>query len=223
MGTNDQGRLTGAGKRKLAKELLDRWGGTFADELGIKVRRNTPGPLFELLVFSLLSGARISHNAAMQAAKALFKQGWTTPRKMAQSTWRQRTDTLNRNGYARYDESTSRYLGETCTLLLDKYGGDLRMLRKQADHDPARMRQLLKEFKGVGDVTADIFLREAQVAWDELYPLIDGVSAKAAARLGLGDSAQELAKLVDRDQFASLVAALVRVQLEGKCNQLMAA
>jgi hypothetical protein len=33
--------------------------------------------------------------------------------------------------------------------------------------------KLLKEFKGIGDVGANIFCREAQIAWDELYPFAD--------------------------------------------------
>lgn len=51
---------------------------------------------------------------------------------MAEATWRQRTDVLNRAGYARYDESTSRMLGDTAQLLLDRYRGDLRKLREEA-------------------------------------------------------------------------------------------
>jgi len=70
---------------------------------------------------------------------------------------------LNRAGYARYDESTSRMLGDTCALLLERYRGDLRKLREEAGHDPQRERALLKEFKGLGDVGVDIFSREGRL------------------------------------------------------------
>ena len=56
---------------------------------------------------------------------------------------------LNRSGYARYDESTSRYLEATSRLLLEDYRGDLRRLREAAGHDPKRERELLKQFKGM--------------------------------------------------------------------------
>jgi hypothetical protein len=50
-------------------------------------------------------------------------------------------------------------------MVVEKYGGDLRNLRKSAAPggrpDPARERKLLKEFKGIGDVGANIFFREA--------------------------------------------------------------
>jgi endonuclease III len=203
-------------KRRLAEALLERHGRTFADELGINVTAGTPSPLFRLLVASILFSARIGHRLAFAAARALAEQGWTTPQKLGSATWAQRVRVLNRAGYARYDESTSRMLGDTCALLLERYRGDLRRLRDRAERDPRRERALLKEFKGIGDTGVDIFLREAQVAWDEVYPFADRRALQAARRLGLGGDEQALARLVDNGarEFARLVAALVRVGLE---------
>ena len=202
-------------KRRIVEALLERHGRTFAEELRIDVSKGTPAPLFRLLVASILFSARIGHEIAVAAANALFAQGWTTPQKLGGATWAQRVRVLNRSGYARYDESTSRMLGETCTLLDERYGGDLRRLREDAEHDANRERTLLKEFKGLGDVGVDIFFREAQVAWDELYPFADRRALQAAQRLGLGADARALARLVDGDarEFARLAAALVRVGL----------
>ena len=42
------------------------------------VEKNTPSPLFRLLVFALLSSTRISFNAAGKVAEALAKEGWNT-------------------------------------------------------------------------------------------------------------------------------------------------
>jgi hypothetical protein len=203
-------------KRRIADALLERHGRTFAEELGIDLAAGTPSPLFRLLVASILFSARIGHRIAFTAARAVADQGWTTPQKLAGATWAQRVRVLNRAGYARYDESTSRMLGDTCALLLERYRGDLRRLREQAGRDPRRERALLKEFKGIGDVGADIFFREAQVVWQEVHPFADRRARQAAQRLGLGGDAQALSRLVDGDahEFARLVAALVRVDLE---------
>ena len=114
-------------------------------------------------------------------------------------------------------------LGETAALLLDEYAGDLRRLRKAAGHDPAAERRRLKAFKGIGDVGVDIFFREVQVAWDELYPFADRTALKAAERLGLPASARELADLVDTDDFTRLVAGLVRVHLAKAYSDIDAA
>ncbi|MGH8161664.1 MAG: hypothetical protein ACRESR_05885 [Gammaproteobacteria bacterium] len=202
-------------KAAVTRALLDRHGRSFSDELGIPIEKNTPSPLFRLLCFSLLAGARISAGIAAQAAKALSDKGWTTAEKLAASTWRQRTDTLNHAGYARYDESTSRMLGETASLLLEDYRGDLRKLRAEADRDPSAERKLLKRCKGVGDVSVDIFMREAQAAWEELYPFADKLALRAAGKLDLGKDAKALSRRVGREDYPRLVAALVRCELAG--------
>jgi hypothetical protein len=132
---------------------------------------------------------------------------------MAAATWEQRTRTLNEAGYARYDESTSRMLGDTAELLVERYGGDLRRLREAAERDAGRERALLKQCKGLGDVGVSIFFREVQLAWDELYPFADKRALDAAQRLGLGSDAQALAKQVPKQEFPRLVAALVRAGL----------
>lgn len=203
-----------ASRRDVARAVLNAYGRTFAEELGIRVERNTPSPLFRLLCFSILASARISHEIAIGAARALADQGWTTARKMADSTWRQRTDTLNAAGYARYDESTARMLGDTAELLLDRWSGDLRKLREEAERDPAGERSLLKKVKGIGDVGANIFFREAQRSWDELYPFADDRVLEAAKRLDLGDDAGALTRRADGPaEYARLVAGLIRVDL----------
>ncbi len=202
-----------ASKADVVAVLLDRHGRTYADDLGIALDHGTPSPLFRWLCASILFSARISADTAAKAARALADSGWTTADKMAASTWEERTRVLNASGYARYDESTSRMLGETADLLLTEYGGDLRKLRERADRQPDRERTLLKAFKGMGDVGVDIFFREVQGTWDELFPFADKKSLKAAQALDLGGDAKTLAGLVERQDLPRLVAALVRADL----------
>jgi hypothetical protein len=200
-------------RKRIVDALLERHGETYAAELGLDLAKGTPSVLFRWLCASILLSARISAGIAMQAARALADQGWTTAEKMAAATWEQRTRTLNEAGYARYDESTSRMLGDTAKMLLQRYGGDLRKLRQAAERDPARERSLLKQCKGLGDVGVSIFCRETQLAWDELYPFADKRALEAAERLGLAKDAQALAKQVPREEFPRLLAALVRAGL----------
>jgi endonuclease III len=207
-------------ERAIAQAVLARYPKSYAEELGIDVARNTPAPLFQWLIASLLFSTRIAAGQAQSAARALFGKGWRTPKKMAAVTWAERVKVLNRSGYARYDESTSRYIAETTRLLLDHYGGDLRKLRKAAGRDPERERQLLKQFKGIGDVGADIFCREAQVAWDELYPFADRKALDTARQLELPTSAGGLARLVDRRDLPRLLAGLVHVGLAKEADEI---
>jgi endonuclease III len=199
-----------ASKRQIARTLLQRFPESYADRLRIGVGKNTPSALYQWLIGSLLFSARISSDTAEVAAAALFDKGWRTPRKMATTTWGERVKVLNRSGYARYDESTSRYIGEATTLLLERYGGDLRRLREAAGRDPDRERALLKQFKGIGEVGADIFFREAQVAWEEIFPFADAKALKVAGHLGLGRNAGDLARVVERRaDLPRLLSALV--------------
>lgn len=199
--------------KTIVKALLGRHGTTFTEELGIDLAKNTPSVLFRWLCASILMSARISSGNATRAAKALADAGWTTAEHLAQSTWEERVKVLNANGYARYDESTARMLGEDAAMLLEKYDGDLRNLREEAARAPDAERKLLKAFKGIGDVGAAIFCREAQTAWGELYPFADRKALSSAKKLGLPDDTDSLSKLVSAAEFPRLAAALVRCDL----------
>lgn len=199
---------------KIIERLLERHGTLFSAELGLDLQKNTPSVLFRWLCAALLMSARISRDKAMAAAQALSDAGWTTAAKMSESKWEERVKVLNRAGYARYDESTARMLGDTASLLLDDYDGDLRQLRAAADDDAGQQRERLKACKGIGDVGADIFFRELQAVWPEHYPFLDAKARAAAQQLGLPDNAQDLADHVSRARFARLATALVRAELE---------
>jgi endonuclease III len=208
---------------RIIETLLERRGRTYAAELGIDLERDTPWALYRWLCAATLLSARIGADIAMQAARALADQGWTSAQKMADTSWEQRTRTLNQAGYARYDESTARMLGDTAQMLLEKYRGDLRRLRDAAGRDPGRERALLKECKGIGEVGADIFCREVQVAWDELYPFADRRALDAAGRLGLEEDAARLAKRVSRKDYPRLLAALMRTALAKDYDEVLRA
>ena len=118
------------------------------------------------------------------------------------------------HGYKRYDERTSSMLGETAERVIERYGGDLRKLRQEADGDMAAVHRLLQQFKGIGKAGADIFLREVQGVWEEVYPYVDARVSKAARRLDLpSDAGPPLSKLVARENFPRFVAGLVGVGL----------
>jgi hypothetical protein len=212
-----------AAQAAVVRALLKRHGTTFADEIGIRLGRGGPAPLFRLLCAALLLSARISTDLAVAAAQALADHGWTTPRKLAGATWAERTKVLNRAGYARYDERTSRMLEDSARHLLDAYGGDLRRLRDAAERDPASERRLLKEFKGIGDVGADIFLREVQRVWPELRPFFDERALRSARRLKLPDDPNGLATLAPRGDVTRLAAALVRAGIAKDHREVLAA
>jgi endonuclease III len=209
-----------ARQRKFAKVLIERYGRTYAEQAGIRLK-NTPAPLFQLLNAALLLSARIPADNAVRAARALIDAGLTTPRSMAEASWQDRVDVITWHGYNRYDERTATMLGQTAERLIERYSGDLRKLREQADGDVAALQRLLQQFKGIGKVGADIFLREVQNVWEEVYPYADARVIAAARRLDLADTARGLAGLVAERDFPRLLAGVLRVNLAGEHDALM--
>ena len=56
-------------------------------------------------------------------------------------------------------------------------------------------------WQGIGDTGVNIFFREAQLQWDELFPYADASSLKLARDHGYpGKSAKELAEFVGNDK-----------------------
>lgn len=205
----------------MVRTLLQKRGQTFAEEAGIRLAENTPAVLFQHLCLSLLLGARIPAANALEATRALIDAGLTTPQKMKSATWQDRVDVITWHGYKRYDESGSTKLGEAAALLLDNYEGDLRNLRDAAERDVSKERTLLQEFKGIGPVGADIFLREVQVTWDEAFPYADRKVLDGARRLHMSASPRELSKLVPRKDFARLTAAIIRTALARDYDEIL--
>lgn len=200
--------------RNLTKEILASHGRTYAKEIGIRLK-NSPSPLYQLLNASLLLSACISAENATKAARALLDAKLTTPQKMAEASWQDRVDVITWHGYKRYDERTSTMLGDTTQMLIERYGGDLRRLREEADRDVETEHRLLQQFKGIGKVGAEIFLREVQGIWEEAFPYADSRVTGAAKKIGLHADPRALARLVDREDFPRFVAALVRIDLAG--------
>ncbi|MFJ9423650.1 endonuclease [Streptomyces sp. NPDC101249] len=202
-----------ATERATTDALLTAHGQTYAQEVGVRLR-DTPQPLYQVLVLAHLLSARIRASVSMDAARALFDDGMRSPRRMSEATWQQRVDALGKGHYRRYDERTATQLGEAADQLLERYDGDLRKLREAADGDVGTCRHLLRELPGIGPTGADIFLREVQAVWPETAPYFDAKALQGAERLSLPTAPESLARLVGEDAYPALAAGLVRSALD---------
>lgn len=191
--------------------VLERHGTTYATQAGIRLR-DTPAPLYQLLVLTTLLAARISSEIAVSAAAELFGAGLRTPRAMLDASRQQRVDALGRGGYRRFDERTATMLDDGARLLQERHRGDLRRLRQEAEGDGGAVAGLLQEFPGVGPAGADIFGREVQGVWPQLAPWLDERTLRGARLLEL--PADRLAALVAPGDLPRLAAACVRASLD---------
>lgn len=198
--------------QELARRLLEQAGTTYAGRAGITLK-DTPQPLFQLLMLCSLMSKPISADIAVAAARELFALGLRNPRAVLDAKRSAMIAAFGRAHYVRYDESTASRLPDMAKLAVDRYGGDLRRLAEDADRDVEAAKRLLKEFKGIGDTGADIYLREAQDVWTWVRPYFDKKALGAARKLGLPADAGKLAALAPR-RNAELAAALIRVTLD---------
>ena len=191
------------------EHLLAEHGRTYAEDLGLDLR-DAPGPLFGLLVFTVLSATRIRVWQALDATRGLLDAGWTTAEKLAEAEPRDVAVVLTDHHYGQYANHTSSVLHDASTFVVETYDGDLRQLRTAADGDVGRLAELLQDVKGVGPVGAEVFLREVQVVWDEVRPFFGDKARESARDLGLPEDDDALADLVDDADVPRLAAALLR-------------
>lgn len=198
--------------KRLVRRLVRSAGTTYAAEAGIRMD-DKPMPLFQLLVLCMLTSKPIDAAIAVQAARELFAVGLRTPKAVLEANRRTMISAFGRAHYVRYDESSATRLTDMAQRAHDEYGGDLRELARRSQHDVHAAKRLLKQFKGIGDTGADIFLREVQDVWTWVRPYFDERTTTEAKALGLPADPAELGRLAPRSS-ARLAAALMRSQLD---------
>ena len=203
--------------KQVVQRLLKVAGTTYAAEAGVRIS-DKPMPLFQLLVLCMLASKPIDAAIAMRAGHELFSDGLRTPKAVLDSDRRTMIKAFGRAHYVRYDESSATRLTEIAQRVLDEYSGDLREIARRSDDDINVAKRMLKQFKGIGDTGADIYLREVQDVWTWVRPYFDIRAARAATSLGLPNDPKKLGALAPRAN-ARLAAALVRTSLDDDVRQ----
>ena len=183
-----------------AARLLETAGRTFADEAGITLK-DQPAPLYRLLVLAVLLSSRVQAKLGTRACAALVDAGFGSPRAMRDATRQDVFDTLDRAKFLSKEQTTDA-LQEGAELVAERWNGDLRRMRAEADGDVETLRGFLTEVPRLGPVGADIFLREVQLVWPEFRPHLDTKATDGARALNLPDDGAALAQLVDGDDLA---------------------
>jgi endonuclease III len=198
--------------KRVVRRLLDAAGTTFATEADVRLS-DKPMPLFQLLVLCMLASKPIDATIAMRAGHELFGAGLRTPKAVLGADRRTMIDAFGRAHYARYDESSATRLTEIAQRVIDEYSGDLREIPRRGSADVNAAKRMLKQFKGIGDTGADIYLREVQDVWPWVRPYFDKRATRTANKLGLPADPEKLGALAP-EANAKLAAALVRASLD---------
>jgi endonuclease III len=207
-------------QKQVVRRLLKVAGTTYAAEANVRIS-DKPMPLFQLLVLCMLASKPIDATIAMRAGRELFSDGLRTPKAVLVAERQTMIDAFGRAHYVRYDESSATRLTEMAQRVVDEYSGDLREIPRRSADDVDAVKRMLKEFKGIGETGADIFLREVQDVWTWVRPHFDKRATRTAKTLGLPADPAKLGALAPRAN-ARLAAALVRASLDDDVRQQVA-
>ena len=179
----------------------------------LKIDLTQPSGRFQWLLASILFGARISEKISCKTYRAFLEEGIDSPEKILSAGWDRLVRILDAGGYVRYDFSTATRLINIMSKLLERYGS-LEELYQQSS-DTSDLENRLKEFKGIGPVTVQIFLREMRAVW-EINPEVSSRALEIAECLGI--DLEELSKeLLSRVETA-LIKLYLRCCKKKRCS-----
>jgi endonuclease III len=170
----------------------------------LKIDLATPSGRFKWFLASILFGARISERIASNTYRSFDEAGIDSPDKILSAGWDELVRVLDAGGYVRYDFSTATKLLDIMKELKDRYGNLEELYSRSADTGELESR--LEEFKGIGPVTVQIFLRELRGIWN-VSPEVSGRAKKAAECIGV-----DLSKL-EGETLSRVESALIKIHL----------
>jgi endonuclease III len=172
---------------------------SYSEELGLDLTK--PEDRFKWFLASVLFAKRISAETAKETYLYFEQEELTSPDAIFEAGWDRLVEVLDSGGYARYDFSTATKLLGIVKTLKERYG-NLEKLHAES-RSPRDLEKRLQEFKGIGPVGVNIFLRELRRIWEKAKPTPSPMAVLTAQRIGLDPE--------DVERFES---QLVRLNLE---------
>ena len=184
----------------------------YSEDLGIDL--SEPAGRFKWFLASILFGARISEGIAVNTYRQFEMAAVDTPEAIVEAGWDRLVEILDSGGYVRYDFSTASKLLDIMNTVKQKYGSLENLYHQAADAKDVERR--LQEFKGIGPVTVQIFLRELRGQW-KIQPAISKIAQSTARNLDI-----DLGEF-EGQRLARIETALVKLGLgyckKQKCSQ----
>ena len=199
-------------KKEEIRELIKKYGMPYSEFLGIDLKSKRESEIFKWFLASILFGKPIQENVAIKTFGEFEKRNVLSPSKIIRAGWDRLVEILDAGSYVRYDFSTATKLLEIMKKLNEEYG-TLSNLHRKAKN-PKDLEKRLQEFKGVGPITANIFLRELRDVWQKANPEPLDLIKKTAKKLGI-----KLSGLSRKNRyFIKLECALFRISKHGKAG-----
>lgn len=132
--------------------------GIYSKDLSIDLSSRKEGELFKWFLASLLFGKPIQQEVAKRTYFEFVREGLITPQAILDAGWDKLVKLLDKGHYVRYDFSTATKLLEVMKELKERYGSVKELIEQSKTEKELSNR--LQEFKGIGAVTARIFIRD---------------------------------------------------------------
>lgn len=172
---------------------------SYSGELGLNLTR--PKDRFKWFLASILFAKRIPADTAKETFFCFEQEELSSLDAILEADWDRLVEVLDLGGYTRYDFSTATNLLGITKTLKEKYG-DLERLHAEST-SATDLESRLQEFKGVGPVGVNIFLRELRGIWEKANPKPSPIAVATAQKIGLNP-----------EDVAPLESQLVRLNLE---------
>ena len=172
---------------------------SYSNELNLDFSK--PEDRFKWFLASVLFAKPISAQTAKETYLYFEQEELTSPEAILEAGWDRLVEVLDSGGYTRYDFSTATNLLGIAKVLKEKYG-DLERLNAESS-SPADLERRLQEFRGVGPVGVNIFLRELRGVWENAKPKPSPIAVATAWKIGLNSE--------DVERYES---QLIRLNLE---------
>jgi endonuclease III len=218
----------------LADLLVKNFGRKYSEILGINLEPGDDVEIFKWFLASVLFGAPIAETSAIKTYRYFESRGVSTPRKILGAGWEGLVDILDEGGYTRYDFKTSDKLLLVMENLTKLYEGSLNLLYQQSLDSSDLESRIRALGKGIGEVTASIFLRELRNIWKKANPKSTPLVILAAKNLGIvkedrpEKALKELREFWEKNEvagtsFVNFETALLRLGKDfcrkGKCTR----
>jgi len=138
---------------------------------------------FKWFLASVLFAKRISAETAKETYRNFEQEELTSPDAILDAGWDRLVEVLDMGGYTRYDFSTATNLLSIAKTLKENYG-NLERLHEESK-DARDLERRLQEFRGVGPVCVNIFLRELRGVWEKAKPEPSKLAVAMARKIGL--------------------------------------
>ena len=171
-------------KRKTVEALLEKLGKRYSKVLVIDLDSGKDEEILKWFLASILFGAPITETSVIKTYEYFQKYEVLTPERILETGWEGLVRILDEGSYTRYDFKTADKLLEVMQNLMEKYNGSLNLLHFNASNAKDLENGLKDLGKGIGDVTASIFLRELREVWEKAKPNPTSLVVSAAKTWG---------------------------------------